>query len=210
MNKKTFLIIGVMVGFMALGAGVGIYTAQQQTRPGEIAGLLWPNPKQIHDFETIDEDGRKFGLKQLEGKWSFVFFGYTNCPDVCPITLSVMNGVKEQLNEDEKRETQMIFVSIDPERDTQEKLAQYVHYFNESFIGLGGSSEQIQSLTSQIGVMYFRGEESAEGDYLMDHTSSIFLIDPDMRMSGVLSLPHTVEDLSRRFAQIKAFIEGQS
>ena len=197
---------------MALGAGVGIYTArhQQVATTVNINGLLWPDPKQISTFTTVDDEGELFGLQQVQGKWSFVFFGFTNCPDICPITLSVLNQVVTDIEESAAaQDIQVVFVSIDPERDTQQQLSDYVGYFNKDFIGLGGSQEQIQSLTNQIGVMYFRGETSETGDYLMDHSASVFLIDPKGRLVGIFSAPHAANDIAARFSQIREFIERQ-
>ena len=211
MNNK--LIIIITISLMTVATVAGIYTARQQqhalSQP-DIAGLLWPNPKQLHAFSTLDHEGQVFGLEKLQGKWSFLFFGFTHCPDICPITLSVLNEVKTLIEKDGQHgDTQVVFVSIDPERDTPAQLAAYVDYFNKDFIGLGGSQAQIQSLAGQIGVMYFRGETSATGDYLMDHSASAFLIDPRGRLIGVFSAPHAAADVAARFMQIKAFIEGQ-
>lgn len=207
-----------MVVLAVLAASTGFYISlkqsQQQQQPdfgsvANIEGLFWPNPKQIHDFSTLDQTGKAFGLEQIKGKWSFVFFGYTHCPDVCPITMAVMNDAYKQLSTDND-DLQIIFVSVDPERDTTEKLAQYVSYFNDDFIGLGGDTEKIDSLTKQIGVAYYlNNEEQAEG-YLVDHSASIFIFDPKARMVGKLSAPHESTKVIEQFTQIKNFINAQN
>jgi protein SCO1 len=208
-NTNVLRTIAIVCALIAFGAGVGIYTAQRQQSqiPPQIEGLMWPEAKTLLPFSTIDQDGKEFGLQNLQGKWSFLFFGYTNCPDICPITLSIFNQVYENLGVEHANDTQMIFISVDPERDTSERLRDYVSYFNEDFIGLGGSVEQIKSLTGQLGIPYFPHEVSADGDYLVDHSASIFLINPEAQMIAVLSAPHQADDISSRFLKIKAFFE---
>jgi protein SCO1 len=205
---RSLVIIGALIAF---GSGIGVYTAKQKNAsiPPQVQGLMWPNPKILLPFSTIDQDGQEFSLQNLKGKWSFLFFGYTNCPDICPITLSVFNHVHKNLDIENIIDTQMIFVSVDPERDSSDQLKQYVSYFNEDFIGLGGSNEQIRSLTGQMGIPFFLQEATAEGNYLVDHSSSIFLISPQGYMIAVISAPHQVEDILARFLKIKRFIEKQ-
>ena len=200
-----------ILAMLATSAGFYISLKQSQPALGEshnIEGLFWPNPKQINDFNTLDQTNKPFGLEQLKGKWSFIFFGYTHCPDVCPITMSVMNEAYKQLSA-QHDDLQIIFVSVDPERDTSEKLAQYVSYFNDAFIGLGGSKEKVDSLTKQIGVAYFHNNEEQTEEYLVDHSASIFIFDPKARFVGKLSAPHESSKIIKQFTEIKNFINAQ-
>lgn len=205
-----------MVTLAILAAGLGFYVSlkqsqQQQanaTTAPDIEGLFWPNPKQIHDFDTLAQTGTKFGYEQLAGKWSFIFFGYTHCPDICPITMSVMSDVYQKLR-DKYEDTQIIFASVDPDRDTTEKLAQYVTYFNEDFIGLGGDTEKVNSLTKQIGVAYYLNKEGQEEAYLVDHSASIFLFDPKARLIGKISAPHESGKIIQQFIDIRTFVDDQ-
>jgi len=204
----TFSILAVSL--IAFGLGVGLYSAnyyKPDTKQG-ITGMLWPNPKQLRQFATIDHAGDVFGLDNLRGKWSFLFFGYTHCPDICPLTLAVLDQVHKQLdNARQASDVQIIFVSVDSARDQSQQLAEYVSYFNQDFIGLGGTPEQVQSLASQIGVLYIIGEEAADGGYLVDHSASLFLIDPDGRLIAVFSAPHQADPIVSRFEKIKTFLE---
>ena len=203
----------IMVALVA--AVMGFYVSLKQSQQGQhivterpsIDGLFWPNPKLIGDFETINHQGVLFTKEQLIGKWSFIFFGYTHCPDICPITMSVMADTYDKL--EDKNNVQIIFVSVDPIRDTTDKLAQYVAYFNEDFVGLGGTMEQISSLTKQIGVAYYLNIEDDAENYLVDHSASIFLTDPMARMVGKLSPPHQSEQIQQQFKEIKDFIDAQ-
>lgn len=212
-GNSTIKTITIVIALIAFGAGIGIFSARSQ-HPAvapTIQGLLWPNPKVLYDFSTIDQNEQEFGLENLHDKWSFLFFGYTNCPDICPITLSVFKDVYRSLqNSSTAEEVQMIFVSVDPERDSPQQLKDYVSYFNNDFIGLGGSLENISTLTRQMGIAYFHDEPSAEGDYLVDHSASVFLIDPQGRVIAILSAPHNPEEIIRRFSEIRTYISNQA
>jgi protein SCO1/2 len=205
MKKKTFNTLAGFVCLMAFSIGIGIYTAQYygvQQDP-QIQGLMWPDSKQVVPFLTTDHTGQDFGLEQLLGKWSLIFFGYTHCPDVCPITLSVFKQVLE-MNPD--TQTQAIFVSVDPERDNIDRISEYVGYFHPEMIGLGGNQAQINSLTSQLGVVSMRGTDTGDGGYLVDHSASTFLIDPRGKLLTIFSAPHDAISMSDRLERIQDFI----
>ena len=212
MNKKYFFrITGALVCMISLGLGIGFYYAtsyRAQARP-DIQGLLWPNPKQLRAFSTIDQYGKVFDLDRLRGKWTFLFFGYTHCPDVCPLTLAVLNGFYKQVK-DKYHDVQVAFVTVDPNRDNARQLKQYVSYFNPEFIGLRGSIEQIESLTSQLGVAFAYGKKSADGSYIVNHSASIFLTDPRGRVVAVFTAPHQVDSIRDRYKIIRDFIQQQS
>ena len=211
-KKQTLVFATAMVLIAVMGMGVGYYSSIKsapERNPG-VQGLLWPNPKHLGAFTTVDENGSTFGLNRLKGKWSFLFFGYTHCPDVCPLTLAVFKQVLQQLSKDKNpHKVQMIFVTVDPARDTSERLKEYVNYFNKDIIGLGGTDAQIKSLTSQLGVVYLAGEKSASGDYYVDHSASVFLIDPMGRLVSIFSPPHGADAIVARYRQIRDFIDAQ-
>lgn len=201
-----------MIALAVLAAGTGFYISlkqsQQELKNPGIEGLFWPSPKQIQPFEMVDQAGHSFALEDIKSKWSFIFFGYTHCPDICPVTMSVMAETYQRLIT-EYKDLQIIFVTVDPERDTTEKLATYVSYFNEDFIGLGGNTDQVNSLTRQIGIAYYLNKQEAADNYLVDHSASVFLIDPKARMVGKLSPPHETEKIINQFKTIRTFINAQ-
>ena len=104
----------------------------------------------------------------------------------------------------------MLFVTVDPERDTTRRLAEYVHKFNSAITGLGGSMAQIQSLAGQIGVVSVKDEADEHGDYMVDHSTALFLIDPKGRLISLFSAPHDVDSIVSRFLQIRDFIRQQA
>ena len=206
-SLKTGLIVtGLVVLATIFGVLTAKYQQQQQNARPDIEGLLWPEPKILPPFTVVDHQNNIFTLADLHGKWSFLFFGYTHCPDICPITLAVMDRVHKQL--DRAQNVQTVFISVDPERDTPARLGQYVTFFNPEFVGLGGSVEQIANLTGQIGVPYFLNKTDASENYLVDHSASLFLIDPQGRLVAIFSAPHDNGNITDRFNRIRQFIDG--
>ena len=126
------------------------------------------------DFALVDQHGARFELQNLRGQPAMLFFGYTYCPDICPVTLSKMGRVYQLLGEDQQELT-TLFVTVDPKRDTQEKLAEYLDYFAIDAIGLRGDKEEIDQVVRQYGAHYSLGEEQAS--YLVDHSTYTYLID---------------------------------
>jgi protein SCO1/2 len=126
------------------------------------------------DFALVDQQGVRFELQSLRGQAAMLFFGYTYCPDICPVTLSKMGRVYQLLDE-RQQELTTLFVTVDPKRDTQEKLAEYLSYFALDAIGLRGDKEEIDQVVRQYGAHYSLGEEQEA--YLVDHSTYTYLID---------------------------------
>lgn len=143
------------------------------------------------EFTLTNQDGEKVTLGEFKGKAVFVFFGYTHCPDICPVTLANLNGVVNELGSDADK-VQVLFVTVDPERDTQAELKKYVTYFNKDFIGLTGTPDEIKDVTDSYHAFYIKEETGSDGGYLMGHTSSVYLINPDGRI--VLRYPQSKMD----------------
>ena len=220
MNSPSQKLIIILLALTALAAGVLL--SQSLKKPDNVAnnslaqtkipGLLWPNPKQITPFQLIDQNAKTFDLDSLKDQWSMIFFGYTHCPDICPTTMTLMNSIVNELSEEKQPTPQIIFVTVDPERDTQKHLAEYVTYFNPVFIGLTGSEENIAGLTKQIGILSMKisnKDSTDESEYLMDHSASILLIGPKARLIGIFSAPHSKADIKQRYLAIRNFIDNQ-
>ncbi len=208
MMTRQSVKMGILVsGLVVLAAVIGVLAAMYQGQEPEptVPGLLWPGPKTLGAFSVIDHDNNPFTLADLRGKWSLLFFGFTHCPDICPVTLAVMDKTHSRL--DKARDVQFVFVTVDPERDTPERMEQYLTSFNPEFVGLGGSAEQIAGLTGQVGLPYFRDKTQDEENYLVDHGASLFMIDPLGRLVGIFSAPHDALDVTDRFNRIREFIE---
>lgn len=209
-TAQSFRTTALIVGLIALGAGIGAYTARyyQPAPAAQIDGLMWPDPKQIGRFAAVDQDGRPFTLDKLQGKWSFLFFGYTHCPDVCPITLGVLSQLERRLLEEKiDAPVQMVFVSVDPQRDTTTQIRDYVRYFSPGLIGVSGTESEVQSITRQVGIAVLHYDPDPQGNYLVDHSASVFLIDPRGRLLMVFPAPQNADAMLSRFRQVLDFIE---
>jgi protein SCO1 len=133
------------------------------------------------DFTLTDENGRPFNLSDLRGKWILLAYGYTHCPDVCPLTLSHLRDVKKAIDPNGDQ-LQVVFVTIDPERDTADIMRQYVGHFDQQFDqkfkGLTGTPQQIAQAAQAYNVKYEKKESTSAGGYSMGHTAEVYLIDP--------------------------------
>jgi len=188
-----------------------LLSACSQPQPPQLKqGTLLPSAKAIADFQLTDQHGKPFTRNNLMGKWSFAFFGYTHCPDVCPTSLSMLAQVMKKLEQNDNLDTkpQVVFVSVDPERDTPELLAQYLPYFNPDFIGVTGDPQQLLLLTRQIGIMYGKAPGDNADNYLVDHSASIILFDPDGNFLALFGMPHDPDLIAQDFVAIKNHYEA--
>ena len=198
------ILIAFIVAALAMAAGIWAARAvlEHNSVQDELDATRFPEAREIASFSLIDHNNAVFDNSVLKDRWSFIFFGYTHCPDVCPTTLSVLNSVAQKLG-DLDEDIRFVFLSVDPERDTPEQLAQFVSYFNADFIGVTGTPEGIEQITRQLGVLHIRAqpEEGASG-YLVDHSASVFLFDPDGRYHAVFSPPLSADTIAGDFRKM--------
>lgn len=172
--RTRWIVVGMVVVAMIAG-GVAIGLA---TRPYSFAGVVSETP--APDFSLTDENDHLFKLSDLRGKWILLAYGYTHCPDVCPLTLSILRDVKRSFRAADQ--LGVVFVTIDPERDTVPILKQYMDHFDASFKGLSGTPEQIAQAAQAYNVKYEKKASAAVEGYAMSHTAFIYLIDPQFRL----------------------------
>jgi protein SCO1/2 len=144
------------------------------------AGLVQEPAAAAPDFSLVDETGQAFALSDLRGQWVLLAYGYTHCPDVCPATLNNLKNVKQALGP-QADEVRVVFVSVDPERDTVDILKPYVHHFGADFKGLTGTPEAVAVAAQQYGVIYVKKESDSAAGYLVGHSAYTYLIDPEFR-----------------------------
>ena len=147
-------------------------------------------PRIFSDFELVDHRGEVFNQEHLQDVWTIVFFGFTHCPDICPTTLAILNDTYSKLKDRERERMQIVMISIDPERDTVEKLAEYVPYFNNEFIGVTGNKHLIKRLTAELNVAYNKVPLDPD-DYTVDHSTQLVLINPKGHYHGFFKAPHS-------------------
>lgn len=189
--------------------GVWYVSTTPSSAPPELVGVLRPAPKMLKPVELIDQNGAVADTRIFKDKWSFVFFGYTSCPDICPTTLHVLNAVTDMLAKDNAElsaDTQVVFISVDPMRDTVADLADYVKFFNRDFVGLTGEQKNIDNITQQFGAGYILEEETAPGQYLVAHTSAVFLVAPESGLVAAFSQPHNPKTIVAQYKKIRAYI----
>jgi protein SCO1/2 len=165
------------------------------------SGTVLRAPLPLPDFSLTDHTGQTFDASRFDGQWSFVFFGYTFCPDVCPMALGTFRSVDEILAD--QSDLQFIFVSVDPERDSLERLAEFVPYFHPDFIGVTGAPEELGRLTKTLGIYHQKSDTETGRDYLLDHSTSVLLIDPEHRLSAIFRTPHDPESIAAAFRKIR-------
>ena len=176
MPRRSLVIWAALVLLLAAGIGSYAYVKGRLHGPESSGTALVGGP-----FTMVDQDGRQVTEKDFLGKYMLVFFGYTFCPDVCPTELQVMTAAIDQLGSAADR-IQPVFVSIDPARDTPSVLKSYVQNFGSRLIGLTGTADQVAGIARAYRVYYAKaGNASSADDYLMDHSSIIYLMGPDGR-----------------------------
>lgn len=189
MNKLLYVIVVVV----AMATGIFVYQTSVKLAQPEHS-LYYQQPRVIKPFKFTDHQGQLFENKDLNNKWSIVFFGYTSCPDVCPTTLQALNFSYDQLKQ-ATADVQVLLVSVDPMRDTVERLAQYIGYFNEEFIALTADHSVLFPFARNLGLMYALSDGSEEKGYLVDHSASIVLINPQGEITVIFKPEHELGKL---------------
>jgi len=224
-TKKTAIVLLAVVAVASLGLGLWLSMrlhnapgtgaesgpALRQGVPKGLDATVLPHGKPLAPFSLTDSNGQAFDLDRLRGKWSFVFFGYTNCPDVCPLTLSILNGVYQKLEKTpaDLAKTQVVFISVDPDRDKVPELKKYVHFFNPHFIGATGTIKQINNITKQLGVLYsYTKDPKSKAGYTVNHSAQILLVDPQGRERAIFSPPHKIDAITATYRKIRHYYEG--
>jgi protein SCO1/2 len=188
----VILVLGVLAG----------RTFREPARAVSIAGMTVLEPAlPLPEFRLQDQNKQVFDRARLQGKWSFVFFGYTHCPDICPTTLVVMRDV-QKIAGGKEQGIQYIFISVDPDRDNAATLGRYLPYFHPEFIGATGSHGELMRLTRTLGA-YYEGGEARNGNYEVHHSAAIFLIDPEARLRALFAGPHEAARLAQGVQRLK-------
>lgn len=186
-------------------AGIAVSVLWRHPAPAVelTTGTYLARARELPDFSLIDQQGRVFGSANLRGHWSLLFFGYTNCPDFCPTTLTTLAAVQKRLRAAKAPVLpQVIFVSVDAKRDTPAQLKKYVPYFDPEFIGLTAADQpSIEAVAKKLGVAV-AVEPASGGDYTVDHSGAIFVLAPDGRLSAILTGPFSVDALQSDFERI--------
>jgi protein SCO1/2 len=196
MGSRSPLVVAVLA---AVAVGVGLAFYERAHEPLTLrAGTAMPEPRALPAFEFVDQDRRPFGPERFEGRWSLVFTGFTHCPDVCPTTLATMADLRRRVP---REDLQFVFVSVDPERDTPEAVARYLAHFDPELVGATGPRAEMERFTAGLGLAQVRNPGSG-GEYTVDHSTALVLIDPDARLAGYFRAPHVPDALAADLAAL--------
>lgn len=200
-NRLALVAASVLALMVGLLAAVVVYAPRNTELE---SGVLLNQPREIRAFELTRASGGSFTPTDLAGQWSLVFAGFTHCPDICPATLNLLKSVSASL-EEAGTPVQVVFVSIDPERDTPAVLSGYVGYFDPDFVATTGSASQLTDLMGSLGLIYAKvpqGGSTDENAYTMDHSTALVLINPQGQIAGYFPGPHRIETLTADLKQV--------
>jgi len=192
MDRKTLLVgLGSFLLILVVGAAALLFT-----KPANFRGTTFGEPYPLApEIELTRSDGSSFRLSEMRGNVVLVFFGYTTCPDVCPTTMAELKLAMAELNEAEAAQVKVLFVTVDPERDTPERMQEYVERFNPAFIGLSGAQADLEKIWQAYGVYRETVQGTSAAGYLVDHTARVTLIDQQGNMRISFGFDTPVEDV---------------
>lgn len=203
------LLAIMLVGYLAV---YGFKLPPMKIQAEQIEGLLWPQQKQLSEFGLTDHTGGRFNLASLSDSWNLLFFGFTHCPDICPLTMTTLQQTVAILNADKAAETpdvKMIFIAVDAERDVTAQLANYIDFYGETFLAASGSKAEVDSLATQLGVAYAIEPHNSGDNYLVSHSGALFFVSPDGKLFAVIQPPHAPLKLAAKLQAIQKFIWQQ-
>jgi len=206
MNKGIVWTVLSCLAFMAIVLSLFISrmnTARELTEQEykDLGAYFIDPPRQLSGFQLISDQNMNFAIDDFKGKWSILFFGFTFCPDICPLTMKQLSNVKEELK-DKANRINFYLVSIDPDRDSPENLRTYLDNFDEEFIGLTGEIDKIYKFSTQVNAPFFPVVNSNEENYTVDHSGSLVLINPNGHYAGFFRAPHNTKNLSKALASL--------
>jgi protein SCO1/2 len=193
MRIRNLIVAFILGGAIAAGLGVALSLRDAQGVPN--AATIVPAGDALPEFSLLDQEGNAVDRGLFEGQWDLVFFGFTNCPDICPTTLQMLAQVRKRLDAAGVMPVpRIVLVSVDPERDTPEALARYTSAFGENIVGITGDIAEIEKLTRSLGIYFASTEPADDGSYSVDHSAVVLVLNPNGRFRALFSGQHRVED----------------
>ncbi|WP_088331138.1 SCO family protein [Lacimicrobium sp. SS2-24] len=181
MKQKVLIVL-----LLGLALAGGLYLSVHLSPPATAEhAKLYPQPRTLPDFTLVDQSGASFGEERLRDHWTLVFTGYTYCPDICPTTLAELTRVYPQLQQlSTQHPIQIMLLSVDPKRDTPARLNEYINFFNPEFIAATADHPQLFPFVRALGMMYAMADSTDNPDYLVDHSASVVIINPQAQVIG--------------------------
>jgi protein SCO1/2 len=207
-RRGIWITVAALVAIIAVLLVAFVYTmskprlmSEAQLRANGV--FLFERPRDIGDFSLVDDEGQSFTPASLQGKWSLLFFGFTYCPDICPTTLMDLNKFRQQLAPELVADTQIAMVTVDPARDTAEKLRQYVRYFNPEFRGVTGEFIDLHQFATSLSIPFTRVPGGGD-NYQVEHSANIAVLNPRGHYVAFIRGPLDVEQLLASYPSLRA------
>jgi protein SCO1/2 len=194
MDSRKYFIIGVALIAVATGSWMSWRVLVPPPTP--LTATVLPAALELAPFSLLDQHGNAFSRENFAGNWNLVFFGFTHCPDICPLTLQVLSDARQMMQlAGEDTLPRIVLVSVDPERDTPEVLGRYVGHFGEDTLGLGGELDELLKLTKGLGIFFEKSQPGGDS-YSVDHSAVVIVVGPDGKFHALFSAPHRAENFA--------------
>ena len=192
-------IVAIIIGFV-----LHLKSQHPEQKMALENGTILPTPLALDPFKLTGSNGNAITNDSLRGHWTLIFFGFTHCPMICPTTLAAINQAYQQINTTAQAHApQVLFISVDPERDTPTVIRRYLANFNPNFLGATASKAQLDALAKQLGVAYMKALKSDDPNYDIQHTGSILVINPQGEWVAVLSSPKSSNTIARDLMRLQ-------
>lgn len=205
-KRGIFRTVAILVTVVAVVVGLQVYKVTREPPLDrealrEQGTLVFEQPRRVSAFELVDHRGEPFTPEQLQGQWTLAFFGFTECPDICPMAMAELARTMEQLPPELAERTQVLLVTLDPARDTPEVLAEYVPYFHDDFVGVTGEFLTLKRLANEVNVAFAKVTQS-DDDYTVDHSGNVVLFNPKGDYHGFFKPPFDPAKLAEHYTSI--------
>lgn len=191
MGPKNFVVAIVV----AIALAMGIFVAVKTRAPAEPGtAFVLPAPTPLPEFELINQRGETVTRDAFRDHWNLVFFGFTHCPDICPTTLHILSSARQTLADSGQDPLpRIVLVSVDPERDTPDLMAQYLDYFGADNLGITGNLDELKKLTTSLGI-FFEKQTSDNDNYSVDHSAAVLVVNPAAEFHALFSGTHQIDN----------------
>lgn len=207
-KRSEWTIAIICFAILALLFGLWAYHnlgANEEQKTTLVSATLFDQPRVLANFTLVDDHKKPFTMDQLKGHWNMVFFGFTHCPDLCPTTLATLNQAYNSLQaQGQITMPQVVFISVDPQRDDPDQIKEYLSSFNPHFLGATGTETQLKQLSQELSVLYAKITQPDNKNYTIDHSGTILLINPQGQFAGVFTLPHDANKIAQDMKTILA------
>jgi protein SCO1/2 len=210
-HKGVWLVGGVVL-FILATATYGFIANEESRYPDVLQDVMFPELKPLKAFSLVDNHNDDFTLDQLRGSWTFLVFGYTHCPDVCPATLSQLTHLNKVMAKTLSKDMlpKFLFISVDPSRDSVKTLNEYINYFDDGFIAATGAPKNIKAFEDQFRVFHHYDKPDSDGNYAVTHSAEIFLVDPNARIVAKFTPPISTQTVTRQYQELLNYLPGEN